>query len=141
MVKPFITFKGDANEAINCYEKVFTGTEKTVMHYGDMPSNSEFPVDESKKNWILHGTLNICGSEVMFSDTDESLHDKNTFVPSCMISIAVDFNSEEEIRIAYEKLKEEGHVMMELSPQFFAGLYAWVSDKFGVTWQMTYHTH
>ena len=44
MVKPFITFKGDANEAINFYEKVFNGTDKKVMHYGDMPSNSEFPV-------------------------------------------------------------------------------------------------
>ncbi|BAK80577.1 VOC family protein [Candidatus Arthromitus sp. SFB-rat-Yit] len=141
MVKPFITFKGNANEAINFYEEVFNGTDKKVMYYGDMPSDPEFKIDENKKNWVLHGTLNICGSEIMFSDTDESLHNENTFNPSCMISIAVDFKSEDEIRSAYEKLKEGGYVMMELSPQFFAGLYAWVSDKFGVTWQMTYSTH
>lgn len=53
-----------------------------------------------------------------------------------MISLAVDYKTEQEVREAFEQLKQGGEVLMELAPQFFSPLYGWVLDKFGVSWQL-----
>lgn len=140
MLQPFITFQGQAKEAINFYQEVFGGTDKEIMCYGDMPPNPAAPpMDDKLKDAVMYAKINICGTNVMFSDTNPDFHAPETFARSCMISLAINFESEEAIHAAYEKLKGGGFVLMELSPQFFAQTYAWVADKFGVTWQLTYN--
>jgi PhnB protein len=140
MLQPFITFQGQAKEAIDFYEKVFGGTEKEVMLYGEMPQGPELPpVDEKMKDKVLYGKLTVCGTNMMFSDTSPDSHAPETFARSCMISLAANFESEEALRAAYEKLKDGGFVLMEIGPQFFAQMYTWVADKFGVTWQLAYN--
>jgi PhnB protein len=140
MLQPFITFQGQAKEAIDFYEQVFDGTGKEIMLYGEMPPNPEAPpMSDAMKDKVLYGKLVVCGTNMMFSDTDPSFHAPETFARSCMISLAADFESEDALRAAYEKLKDGGFVMMEIGPQFFAKMYAWVADKFGVTWQLTYN--
>lgn len=37
-----------------------------------------------------------------------------------MISLAVDYKTEQEVREAFEQLKQGGEVLMELAPQFSA---------------------
>ena len=140
MLQPFITFQGQAKEAIDFYEQAFSGTDKEIMLYGEMPANPQAPpMDEIMMDKVLYGKLTVCGTNMMFSDTNPDLHAPETFARSCMISLAVDFESEDELRVAYEKLKDGGFVLMEIGPQFFAQMYAWVADKFGVTWQLTYN--
>jgi PhnB protein len=80
--------------------------------------------------------MTICGTDVNFSDTDSDFHAPEIFAPSCFISLALHFDSEEKLHIAYESLSDGGQVLMELAPQFFAKMYAWVQDKFGVSWQL-----
>lgn len=137
MLQPFITFQGDASEAIDFYEEVFNGTNKEIMRWGDTPINPS--ASEKMKDKILYAKMNICGTDVMFSDTDPGTHAPETFARSCMISLAVNFDSEEALRLAYDKLASGGFVLMEMAPQFFAKMYAWVADKYGVTWQLTYN--
>lgn len=135
MLQPFITFQGQATRAIDFYEEVFGGTNKEIMHWGDSGS----AISDKMKDKVLHAKMIICGTEVMFSDTDPDFHAPEVFAPSCFISLAVDFESEEKLRMAYDKLIENGVVLMEIGPQFFAKMYAWVQDEFGVTWQLTYN--
>jgi PhnB protein len=141
MLQPFITFQGQAAEAIDFYEQVFKGTGKEIMRYGDMPENPDAPpIADKMKDKVLYAKMTVCGTTMMFSDTNPDFHAPETFARSCMISLAVNFESEEALRAAYEKLKDGGFVLMEIGPQFFAAMYAWVADKFGVTWQLTYST-
>ena len=130
MVTPFLNFAGQANEAIGFYEKVFHGTDKKVLRFGDGPANLDFPVPEELKNHVLHAEMTICGTKVSFSDTQEDVGGGG------MISLAVDFQTQEEVRAVYDQLKEDGEVLMELAPQFFSPLYGWVADKFGIGWQI-----
>lgn len=130
MVTPFINFSGRCNEAIDFYEKIFNGQDKRIMRFKDAPSNPDFPVLEEMKNYILHAEMVICGTKVSFSDTQPEV------VPGNMISLAVDFPTEADVRDAFDKLKEGGEVLMELCPQFYSPLYGWVKDKFGIGWQI-----
>jgi len=138
MLQPFITFQGNAAEAADFYEDVFGGTGKEIMRWGDMPPSPDAPVPEKMKDKVLYGKITIGGTDVMFSDTDPDYHAPEAFAPSCFVSLAMDFDSEESLATAYGKLSEEGHVLMEPGEQFFAKQYAWVADKYGVTWQLTF---
>lgn len=130
MITPFINFTGRCNEAIEFYEKVFKGQDKRIMRFKDAPPNPDSPVPEEMKNYVLHAEMVICGTKVNFSDTQQDV------VPGNLISLAVNFPTEDEVRDVYNKLKEDGEVLMELSPQFFSPLYGWVKDKFGIGWQI-----
>jgi predicted 3-demethylubiquinone-9 3-methyltransferase (glyoxalase superfamily) len=58
-----------------------------------------------------------------------------TFTPA--ISLFVNCDSEEEITFLYEKLSEKGTVMMEFNTYPFAKKFAWLADKYGVSWQLS----
>ena len=136
MLQPFITFQGQATEAIAFYEEVFEGTNKEIMHWGTSGTSTS----DKMKDKVLFAKMTICQTEIMFSDTDPDFHAPGVFAPSCFISLTVNFESEEKLRKVYDQLKENGKVLMEIGPQFFAKMYAWVQDEFGVTWQLTYNT-
>ena len=130
MVTPFLNFAGKASEAIDFYEKVFHSNDKKVLRFQDAPPSPDFPVPEHMKNYVMHAEMTINGTKVSFSDTQDSVKDGS------MISLAVDFPTEDKVREAYEALKEGGLVLMELAPQFFSPLYGWVVDKYGISWQI-----
>jgi PhnB protein len=54
------------------------------------------------------------------------------------VSLMLPFSSEDELTETYHKLLDGGMALMELSPQSFASLFAWVKDKFGIDWQLMY---
>lgn len=131
MVEPYIMFNGQASKAIDFYEQVFGGTNKRVMHWGDAPAAPEYPVDAMQKDWILHGEINLCGTNFSIADCDQS------FSPSHFVSLIVRLGTPEAVQHAYDKLSGDGgQVLMEIAPQFYAKMYAWVQDKFGVSWQL-----
>lgn len=132
MIEPYISMKGNAGEAIDFYEKVFNGRDKLVMRYKDAPPNPQFPVPEHMKDLVLHSDLNIAGTKIHLSDGQRDL------IPGNMISFAVNFSSPDEVEAVYNKLKEGGEVLMELGPQFFSPMYAFVRDKYGIGWQLIY---
>jgi len=95
-----------------------------------MPHNPEFPVAEAMRELILHGEITIAGTRLNFSDSDEEV------IPGNQISLAIRFDTLEEVTDSYNKLKDGGEILMELGPQFFGRRYGWVKDKYGVSWQL-----
>lgn len=130
MVQPYLYLNGNCSEAIDFYEKVFNGENKKIMRYKDAPANPNFPVPDEMKELVLHAEMNINGTQFNFSDSTEKI------IPGNMISLAVSFDTTEEVVAAFNKLKTGGEVLMELAPQFFSPMYGWVKDKFGVGWQL-----
>ena len=130
MITPFINFSGRCNEALTFYEEVFGGQNKRVMRFKDAPPNPDFPIPEEMSEYVLHAEMSICGTNVNFSDTQQGV------VTGDMISLAVDFPTVDEVKNVFNKLKVDGEVLMELSPQFYSPMYGWVKDKFGVGWQI-----
>ncbi len=52
------------------------------------------------------------------------------------ISLFVNCESEEEIELLNAKLSEDGSALMPLGEYPWSKKYAWVKDKFGMTWQL-----
>lgn len=59
------------------------------------------------------------------------------FTPA--VSIYIECESEEQINHLYEKLIDGGEVAMPLDNYGFSKKYAWLVDKFGVSWQLNFN--
>lgn len=62
-----------------------------------------------------------------------------SFTPS--ISLYVTCDTEEEIDRVFDRLAQEGSILMPLAAYPFSKKFGWVADRFGVTWQLTKHSH
>ena len=52
------------------------------------------------------------------------------------ISLFVTCDSEEEIDRVFEKLSQDGIVLMPLAASPMSAKFGWVQDKYGVSWQL-----
>ncbi|MCQ6265095.1 VOC family protein [Fictibacillus sp. WQ 8-8] len=125
-VTPFLMFEGQAEEAMNFYVSLFDDSEITkITRYGANEGGAEGSV--MKAEFSLNGQRFLC--------IDSSVKHEFTFTPS--ISMYVTCDTEEEIDRVFQKLSEDGQVLMPLGSYPFSRKFGWTSDKFGVSWQLT----
>ena len=60
------------------------------------------------------------------------------FQPNLTLSLMMMCDSKEEAESYYQKLSENGKVMMELDSYPWSESYAWVEDQYGISWQIYY---
>jgi len=130
MISPVIQFNGNCAEAIEFYEKVFGATDKYIDYYRDAPNDSGLTKSEETKNLVMHSGMTICGTHINMSDTEDKV------VAGNMFKLNVFMNSAEDVINAFQMLKENGKVIVELGAQFFSPMYGSVEDRFGVHWQL-----
>ena len=119
-VTPFLMFEGQAEEAMNLYVKVIPDSEiLNVQRHG--PEGS-----------IFVASFSLRGLPVIVSDSYTS-HDF-TFTPS--ISLFVTCQSEQELAELSTALAEGGKYLMPLDNYGFSRRFAWMEDRFGVSWQL-----
>jgi predicted 3-demethylubiquinone-9 3-methyltransferase (glyoxalase superfamily) len=126
---PFLMFEGRAEEAMNYYTSLFDRSEITsIQRYGAGEAGPEGSVIQAA--FTLNGQTFMC--------IDSYVKHGFTFTPS--LSIYVTCDSEEEIERVFRSLSEEGSVLMPLDAYPFSSKYGWVSDRFGVSWQLSLAT-
>jgi Uncharacterized protein conserved in bacteria len=129
----YINFNGNCREAVEYYSGVF-GTEKPkIMLFGDVPPDPGFPLSEETKNLVMHTELNIKGTKVMFSDVPPG----RPLVIGNNISLVILGNDSDELKSLFNKLKDGGKVIMELQETFWSKLYGYLTDKYGISWQIS----
>lgn len=133
-VNIYLNFNGNCREAVELYADAFNVEKQKIMTFGEAPQSPDFPVPESAKDLILHTFLIISGSKIMFSDTMPGM----PFVLGNNISITILSKNKDEITSAFDKLKIDGTVNMELQKTFWSDCYGSVKDKFGIEWQLSY---
>lgn len=128
-VVPFLTFNGRAEEAMRFYEANLPGAKITkLVRYGkDHPY-----AGEGDENRILHGAVSFMGQEIMFLDMG-SAHPSPDF--NWAASIYLECRDEGEFDAVFNGLSLGGTVMMGPEGVGQFRKCAWVTDKFGVTWQ------
>lgn len=120
-VTTFFMFEGQAEEAMNYYQSVFKESDVlNVMHNED--------------GTVLHAMFTIKGQTFMCIDSNLE-HDFG-FTPA--ISLFVTCETEQEINEVFEKLSRDGKVLMPLASSPFSKKFAWVEDKYGVSWQLNF---
>ena len=124
-VTPFLMFEGQAEEAMNFYVETIPDSEiLNVQRHG--------PEGPGPEGSIFIASFSLRGQPVMVSDSYIS-HDF-TFTPS--ISLFVTCQSEEEVAELSTALAEGGEYLMPLDNYGFSRRFAWVVDRFGVSWQL-----
>ena len=73
-----------------------------------------------------------------FMCIDSPVQHAFSFTPS--MSLFVRCDSEEDIDAVFAKLSQDGQILMPLGEYPFSRKFAWVSDRFGVSWQLSLET-
>jgi len=120
-----LMFSGQAEEAMSFYVAIFPDSNiESLERYGP-----DYPGPEGQ---VVHVRFRLAGQ--LFMAMDSHIEQPFTFTPS--ISFFLTCADEPEIDRLAAALSEAGTVLMELGSYPFARKYAWVQDRFGVSWQL-----
>lgn len=125
-VTPFLMFTGRAEEALTLYTSLFE--DGAIVSLKRHPPGG-FGVEGT----IELATAVLAGQRLMVSDSPP-VHDFD-FTPST--SLFVTCESVAQIDRLFAALSDGGAVMMPLDAYPFSPRFAWVSDRFGVSWQLS----
>jgi len=128
-LNPYISFRGNAREAMEFYQSVFGG-ELDLSTFSDfqMPG-----VAEDEAHLIMHGQLEAPGGMVLMgADTPRSIEHPE----GSSITISLSGDDDAELRGYWEKLAEGGSVTMPLEVAPWGDAFGQLTDKFGVAWMV-----
>lgn len=130
-IRPYLTFNGECNEAIELYKRAFKTDTIQVLKFGDMPPNKDFPIPAEFQSRIMQCTMKFGDDFIRLSDCGPG---QPLDAPqSERISLAIETNIE-AVKFAFAILEEEGEVGMALEETFYSPCAGVVFDKFGVMW-------
>ena len=127
MRKPttLFVFDGRALEAMRFYVSIFPEAVITrLAKYG--------PKGPGKEGTVLRGVFMLNGQEFMAVDSPGTRD--FGFTPATCVFI--DCESDQEIETVCARLMEGGSALMPLGDYGFSRKFAWLTDKFGVSWQL-----
>jgi predicted 3-demethylubiquinone-9 3-methyltransferase (glyoxalase superfamily) len=112
-ITTFLTFDHQAEEAVNLYTSIFPNSRiVSTTRYGD--------AGPGPKGSLMSATFELDGQEFM------ALNGGPSFTFGQGFSLFVDCETQEEVDQLWEKLSEGGE----------KGQCGWLTDKFGVSWQI-----
>lgn len=118
-------FQGRAQEAVDFYTVLFPKSRVDQLErWGAAMAGSEEKVKFAR---LTLGNMALIVN-------DSPMPHAFSFTPSS--SLFVECESEDEIARLAEALAADGAVMMPLNNYGFSRRFAWVSDRFGVSWQL-----
>lgn len=122
-IRIHLMFEGSAEEAMNFYVGLIPGSR--------VLESKRYKSGEHKGKLEL-GLFSLGGRE--FICFNSPLKHGFGFTPS--MSIFVDCESDAELDRLFAALAEGGEVRMPLDNYGFSSRFGWVSDRFGVSWQL-----
>lgn len=124
-IRPFLMFEGKAEEAMTLYVSLFPGSRiDSMSKYG--------PGEAGAEGTVQLASFTLAGQTVMCIDSPAK--HAFTFTPS--FSFFVDLPSLEDLEKIAAILGKDGAVMMPLDNYGFSQRFTWLSDRFGVSWQL-----
>lgn len=115
---PCIWFKNGAEEAMNFYVSTFKNSK--IKHIERYTGGQGIPGEQELKGKVLTGIFEIDGQELMCLDGGP------LFELTAAISFQVELDTQEELDAVWKKMLNGGKAQQ----------CGWITDKFGVTWQI-----
>ena len=126
-LNPYISFPGNARQAMEFYKDVFGGTMElhTFGEYGDK--------DAPEASNIMHGMLETgSGFTIMGADNPPGMELNR----GDNISVSLSGDDADELRGYWAKLSDGGAVSVPLEKQMWGDEFGMCADKFGVGWMV-----
>ncbi len=126
-LNPYISFAGNAREAMEFYQRVFDGS-LTLNTFGEFG-----PPDAPGADKIMHGQLETDGGfTLMGADTPPGTEHQ----PGNNIAVSLSGDDAEQLRGYWAKLTEGGAVSVPLEPQMWGDEFGMCVDQFGIAWMV-----
>ena len=122
-LNPYISFPGNAREAMEFYKRVFGGT-LALSRFGEYGG-------EQNPDGIMHGMLETeRGFTLMGADTPPGMEHK----PGDNIAVSVSGDDADELRGYWDQLSEGGTVTVPMEKQMWGDEFGMCVDRFGIGW-------
>lgn len=121
----FLMFQGQARDALELYQDAFD--ELTIDTLELYAEDADAMFGQVKKAEVSLG-----GHALILHDTGMS----HAFGFTPAISLFIDFGDESALERAFDALSEGGTALMPLDDYGFSARFAWVQDRYGVSWQL-----
>jgi len=127
-LNPYLTFDGNAREAMQFYHSVFGG-ELKVNTFGEFGSDDPALTDK-----VMHAMLTTPqGYVLMASDTAPGM----PFASGSSITVSLSGDPGEGLEEAWDKLADGGQILLPFEKQMWGDLYGQCVDRFGVPWMVS----
>ncbi|MGY6020025.1 VOC family protein [Streptomyces spinosirectus] len=126
-LNPYISFDGDARQAMEFYKEVFGGT-LTLNTFGEFGQS-----DTPHSDKIMHGLLETPdGFTLMAADTPPGMQHS----PGSNFAVSVSGDDDAALRGYWEKLSGGGSVSVPLEKQMWGDVFGMCTDRFGIPWMV-----
>ncbi|GAA3230928.1 VOC family protein [Dactylosporangium siamense] len=126
-LNPYLSFRGNARQAMEFYQGVFGGTLR-LNTFGEFNPEAGPIADQ-----IMHGMLETpSGYTIMGSDTPpEMAHN-----PGDNITVSLSGDDSTELHGYWDKLSAGGRVNVPLEKQMWGDEFGACVDRFGIPWMV-----
>jgi PhnB protein len=126
-LNPYISFDGNAREALEFYREVLGG-DLSVNTYGEYGDQESPGADK-----IMHGMLETpMGFALLGADNPSGTE----YRPGNNIAVSLSGDDGEALRGYWEKLSEGGTVTVPLEKQMWGDEFGMCNDRFGTAWMV-----
>jgi PhnB protein len=126
-LNPYISFDGNARDAMQFYEGVFGG-DLAISTFGELGASDSPDADK-----VMHGMLETArGFTLMGADTPSH----GEYNPGNTMSVSLSGDDGDELRGYWEKLSDGGTVTVPLEKQMWGDEFGMVIDRFGIAWMV-----
>lgn len=124
-LNPYLTFDGNAREAMEFYRDVFGG-ELEMMTFG------QFGQQETPDK-IMHSHLETpSGFSLMAADAPPQME----FKPGNTMAVSLGGDDHDDLHGYWDRLSDGGQVMMPLEKQSWGDEFGMCTDRYGTAWMV-----
>ncbi|GAA4944635.1 VOC family protein [Actinoplanes utahensis] len=126
-LNPYLTFDGNAREAIEFYQSIFGG-ELNVHTFGEYGAP-----DPGLKDKVMHGQLETPqGYTLMVSDCPPGV----PYQPGDNITVSLSGDDGDILRAFWEGLSAGATIRVPLEKQMWGDEFGQLTDRFGIPWMV-----
>jgi|GEM_PF-131232 len=137
-IVPIMCYSGQANQAMELYVKAFGAKVLEKLTYADMhPADLGEKLKGEHRDYIAYSEI-LIGNQTLSlgDDSDAAENRKEVSGNSYLVDLLVHFDSDKELKAAYELLSDGGTITVPLMSQTYCSLTCALIDKFGGRWQL-----
>lgn len=138
---PYLSFKGNAKEALELYAKALNGKINEIHLYNENPEICK-SMPEEWHTKVMHGNVVADKITIMVSDVliapDSPCGNSPVEYHTSPISLSLNCNSVSELEKVFTILSAGGKITMPLQETFWNARFGMLEDKFGIKWMFNY---
>ena len=136
-LNPYLSFKGNCEEAFNFYKSVFGGEFQFIGRYKDLPANERKNFASVGDEKIMHVSLPIAKETILMGCDSPEVSGHATKSGST-IALSLNTDSKSEADRLFNGLSAGGQIKVPMNESFWGSYFGVLTDKFGIDWMINF---